>query len=244
MNLKKIINPFGGLTYYKESTTSTMGEARNILTERDVHGSIFVTDFQTQGVGRIPGRIWHTKAKDNLTFTLVLEKDRLGKGYVTIPLKTGLAVSKALKSIADVDAKVKWPNDVIADNKKICGVLCQSDRKHILVGVGININQLEFDDEIKNKAISLSLLTNKGYSLEMVLSAFLEKLFDILNSETWLEELNEALYRKGEDVEFAIGDPKKMDIVNGELVGLDKNGKVLIKNSDNTVNSYISGEFL
>ncbi len=74
MNLKKIQNPFGGLIYYKESTTSTMSEARDLLSEES-HGSICITDFQSNGIGRIPGRTWHSESKDNLMFTLILEKN-------------------------------------------------------------------------------------------------------------------------------------------------------------------------
>lgn len=244
MNLKKIQNPFGGLTYYKESTTSTMSEAKNLLTEKNIHGSIFITDNQTNGVGRIPGRVWYTKSKENLTFTLILEKDVLGHGYVTIPLKVGLALSKALEQVAGLEAKVKWPNDVVVNDKKISGILCQSDRKHILVGVGVNVNQTIFDESIVENATSLSLLTNKGYSLEMVLSVFLEKLKLVLKSDSWLSELNNNLYRQGEEVTFAIGDPLKKNHITGILAGLDQNGKVIIKNSENIENSYISGEFI
>lgn len=244
MNLKKIANPLGGLIYYKESTTSTMAEARNLLAEENTHGSIFIADYQTDGVGRIPGRVWRAKPKDNLTFTLILEKDKLGHGYVTIPLKVGLAISKAVKDITGLNAEVKWPNDVLINGKKVSGVLCQSDRRHVLIGVGININQLEFDSELKDIATSLSILTSKGYSLEMVLSNFLDKLAGVLNDDNWLEELNSNLYMQGNSVKFSIGDPKSNNIVEGELVGLDKNGKVLIKNSENITNSYISGEFV
>lgn len=244
MNLKKIQNPFGGLIYYKESTASTMSEARNLLTEKDIHGSIFITDNQTGGVGRIPGRIWHSSSRENLTFTLILEKDVLGHGYVTIPLKVGLALSSTLKDVAGLEAKVKWPNDVVVDGKKISGILCQSDRKHILIGVGLNVNQLTFDESIKEKATSISLLTNKGYSLEMVLSALLEKLYEVLKNESWLSELNRTLYRQGEEVTFAIGDPARSNHVSGTLVGLDSNGKVIIRDKENIENSYISGEFI
>lgn len=244
MNLKKINNPFGGLIYYKESTTSTMVEAKSLLAEENCHGVIFLTDFQTTGVGRLQGRTWKSNKGENLMFTLILDKDKLGHGYITIPLKVGLALSKAITRFTDLDPKVKWPNDVFINNKKISGILCQSNRQSILVGVGLNVNQLEFPEELKNKATSLSLITNNGYNLEMVLSTFLEELYTVLKAENWLEEMNKSLYLQGEDVTFAIGDPKNNNIVKGKLVGLDKNGKVIIESNNGEKNSYISGEFI
>ncbi len=93
MNLKKIQNPFGGMTYYKESTTSTMSEAKSLLSEDDIHGSLVVADFQTNGLGRIPGREWLSNAKENLTFTLILHKEKLGSGYEATASTDSFALS-------------------------------------------------------------------------------------------------------------------------------------------------------
>lgn len=244
MNLKKIENPFGGLTYYKESTTSTMAEAKALLDEKDIAGSIVIADFQTDGLGRIPGRTWESTAKNNLTFTLVLTKDFIGKGFGTTPLRAGLALSKVTKELTGLESKVKWPNDVVVNDKKISGILCQSSGNYIFVGVGINVNQIEFNESIKDKTTSLSLLTNNGYNLEMVLSKFLNSFYNVLKNESWLDELNDSLYRKGDTVSFAIGNPSNKNIVKGELVGLDEQGKVMIKDLNNKVHSYLSGEFI
>lgn len=244
MNLKKIDNPFGGLLYYKESTTSTMVEAKSLLAEDNCHGVVFIADYQTAGVGRIQGRSWEAQKGQNLTFTLILDKDKLGHGYVTIPLKVGLALSKAVKDVAKVEARVKWPNDLFINDKKVSGILCHSNRKSILVGVGLNVNQLEFESELKEKATSLSKESGNGYSLEMVLSTFLKRLKEVLENRDWLEELNSNLYMASKEVTFAIGDPSKGNVVKGELVGLDSNGKVIIKDENGKENSYISGEFI
>ena len=244
MNLKKINNPFGGLTYYKETTTSTMAEAMELIEENRGEGSLFITDFQTEGKGRVPGRKWHTSENDNLTFTLVLKRDYIGHGFGTTPLRAGLALSKVINELTGLESNVKWPNDVVVNDKKISGILCRSHKGFILIGIGINVNQLKFDDEIKNIATSLSLLTNNGFSLEMVLSKFLESFHKVLKSETWLDELNEVLYRLGDSVSFLVGNPESKNIVTGELVGLDEQGKVLIKDQNNTIHSYLSGEFI
>ena len=243
MNLKKIKNPFGGLVYYKESTTSTMAEAKANLDSEDINGSIFITDFQSSGIGRLPGRKWLSKTGDNLMFTLALNKSYLGHGYVTIPLKAGLALANTISSLCNLDTKVKWPNDVVINDKKVSGILCQSNKKTILIGIGLNVNQVEFDDSISSNTTSLSLLTGNGFNIEMVLSNFLEEFHRVLNSKDWLDKLNENLYKAGEIVDFYVGSPEKNELVSGTLVGLDKNGKVLIKNSENIESSYISGEF-
>lgn len=248
MNLKKIDNPFGGRTFYKESTTSTMAEAEAevsaVLDDENIHGLLFIADHQTDGVGRVPGRKWLSSPDKNLTFTLVISKDFIGHGYGTTPLKAGLALSNVIKDLTGMDAKVKWPNDVFVQDKKISGILCRSNKKYVMVGVGINVNQLEFDDSINNITTSLSKLTNNGYNLEMVLSKFLNNFYNIFKSNSWLNELNESLYRQGTLVTFCIGNPANNNIVKGELVGLDEQGKVVIKDENGKNNSYLSGEFI
>lgn len=244
MNLKKINNPFGGLTYYKESTTSTMAEAMELVEEKRGDGALFIADYQTDGIGRIPGRKWLSSANVNLTFTLVLKKDYVGHGFGTIPLKAGLALSKVVKDLTGIQASVKWPNDVVVKNKKISGILCRSQKGYILIGVGINVNQLTFEDSIKEKCTSLSLITNNGFNLEMVLSKFLETFHDVIKSDSWLDDLNKVLYQVGEKVVFSVGNPENKNLVTGKLVGLDDQGKVLIKDESGDIQGYLSGEFV
>ncbi|OQY37149.1 MAG: biotin--[acetyl-CoA-carboxylase] ligase [Spirochaetaceae bacterium 4572_7] len=218
MNLMKIENPFGGLTYYKESTTNTMVEAKALLSEPDIHGSIFVSDFQTAGMGRVPGRIWDSESGKNLTFTLILDKNKIGHDFGMLPLKAGLALAKTVDDLSGIEAKVKWPNDVVVHGNKISGVLCQSNSNYVLVGIGLNINQLEFGSNITQNTTSLSLLTQNGFSLEMVLSLVLNKLHTILNSSNWLEDLNSSLYKRGENVSFLVGNPANNNLITGELI--------------------------
>lgn len=244
MNLKKINNPFGGLTYYKESTTSTMAEAMEIIEEKRGDGALFISDYQTDGIGRIPGRKWLSSANDNLTFTLVLKKDFIGHGFGTIPLKAGLALSNIVSDLTGKTALIKWPNDVIVENKKISGILCRSQKGYILIGIGINVNQMQFDKSLDESATSLSLLTNNGFNLEMVLSKFLEAFYDIIKSDSWLDELNKNLYKVNEEVIFSVGNPENKNLVTGELIGLDEQGKVLIKDRLGDVKGYLSGEFV
>ncbi|MBN2617011.1 MAG: biotin--[acetyl-CoA-carboxylase] ligase [Spirochaetales bacterium] len=244
MNLKKIINPFGGLTFYNENTVSTMLDAKELMNDQNIDGSLVLTDYQSGGMGRIYGRRWLSKPGENLMFTLVLSMDYLGHGYSTVPLKTGLALCKTVKELTKLDAKVKWPNDIVVDGKKLSGVLCQSKGQSILIGVGININQLDFDNEIKDKATSFSLLTNNGYNLEMVLSEFLSKFNQVLKDENWLSDLNSHLYKLGETVSFAKGNANSGEIITGKLEGLDGSGRVVILKENGEVENFLSGEFL
>lgn len=248
MNLKRINNPFGGLTYFKERTISTMLDAKDVLSDNvhmfEVDGSIFVAGHQSGGVGRIPGRIWYDNPGDNLMFTLVLSMDYIGRGYGTIPLKAGLALSKTISTLTNRESRVKWPNDVVVDGKKISGILCQTKGRSILIGIGVNVNQLEFDSTISDSATSLSLLTQKGFNLEMVLSKFLENFKIIIEGDGWLEELNSVLYRQGEQVSFVIGNPQSGKTVTGTLQGLDQYGKVVIRTADGEETSHLSGEFI
>ena len=117
--------------HHIERTTSTQQEARRLIAEgKAEYGDIVVANEQTAGCGRF-GRTW-ISPNGGLYATIILSPDPL------VPLKAGLAVVRVLQSVG-ISAGLKWPNDVLVEDRKIAGVLIETDGGHSLVGIGLNL---------------------------------------------------------------------------------------------------------
>ena len=151
--------------HHKVETESTNLDARV-----GSHGDVFTADYQTAGRGRLDHK-WLSPAGTNLMMSAVLSVEGLAPEQVaTFPLVVGLAVVKAIQRLfaggQDVrreteDVKLKWPNDVLVENKKLAGNLCELNGDNVIVGIGVNVGQTEFDKEIADRATSLALIMEK-----------------------------------------------------------------------------------
>jgi len=123
-------------------------------------GDVFTADEQTAGRGRLDHR-WHSAPGENLMMSVVVDATGLAPEHVaTFPLVVGLAVAEALAPrLADRLVGLKWPNDVLVDGRKICGILCERVGDRVIAGIGINVNQRTFPAEIAARATSLASLT-------------------------------------------------------------------------------------
>ena len=148
-----------------KSTDSTNNEIKKIAALGEESGTVVTAETQTSGRGRF-GRQWSSD-KGGLYFSILLRTDLPPSNIAAITLAAGYAVCLAVREYTGLDARIKWPNDIIVENRKICGILteiaAQSDSiDYIIIGIGININNTEFPDEIKHKASSIHLETNKN----------------------------------------------------------------------------------
>lgn len=126
-------------------------------------GALVGTDHQTAGRGR-HGRAWSDSPGHNLLFSVVLRPTLAPNLWGLIPLAAGIAVAEAIEQQTGLASVLKWPNDVLLTNRKVCGVLMEghlqtnSGRENRMVlGIGLNVNQIEFPDEVANSATSLAL---------------------------------------------------------------------------------------
>ena len=147
--------------HHKTETESTNLDAR-----AGKHRDVFTAGYQTAGRGRLDHK-WLSPEGANLMMSVVLSVEGLAPDHiVTLPLVAGLAVAKALKTLShhcstltsDLDYLLKWPNDVLVGGKKIAGILCERNGDNVIVGIGVNVNQTEFDKEIADRATSLAIV--------------------------------------------------------------------------------------
>ena len=152
--------------------------------------------------------------------------------YLKLPLIAGLATIRGLRGIENLEYKFKWTNDVYLENKKLCGILIEKIDDVYIVGIGINVNNI-LPGKLKNKAISLTQLTNKKYEIEKIIKNIISEfqmLCEKLENGLWediLKEINEINYLKNKKIELKFGNEKVLGIAqdineNGEIEVLVK----------------------
>ena len=232
-------------------------ESTNITAKEEAlkgaeNGTVIVADRQTAGRGR-RGREWNSPAGGNLYFSLLLrphfEPDRASM----LTLVMALAVAKALEGILDRDfpkPEIKWPNDIVMNGKKVCGILTemglrQSFIDYVIIGVGINVCRQQFSPELVDRATDLETACGQKISREELLKRILE-FFEIYykaftkqgNLQTMCQEYNSRLVNLGREV--CVLDPKGE--FTGIATGITDTGELCVELPNGTVTEVYAGE--
>ncbi len=150
----------GKKIYSFETLDSTNTFARKLSDEDSPHGTLVIAEEQTAGRGR-QGRRWQAEKGRNLLFSVVLRTPFLQERARILPFVGALAAADAVEQLTHCSVECKWPNDLLIDKRKFAGMLIEAVMQNdvvtsVVMGVGINVNQREFPDEIKSKATSLA----------------------------------------------------------------------------------------
>lgn len=178
---KKIINTdFGDILYFDE-LSSTNTKALELSSTNLKNGTIILTDNQTIGRGRRDNK-WSSCPDKSLTFSIVLYPDCPIDQLNRYSIITGLAVSDALNQIG-LSPNLKWPNDILINKKKICGILIESKLsgksiKTLVIGIGINVNESasDFPGELQNISTSIKIENNQNQKREQILASIANRL--------------------------------------------------------------------
>lgn len=162
-----------------EELSSTNTLAKKMKGCSSLHGTLILTDYQSGGRGQYD-RKWTVDPGQNLTFSLIFEPknaDRLN----LLTLACALAIQQSLVEISGIHGKIKWPNDILIGDKKICGILTETvfignklDR--VVLGIGLNTNQAEFPKKLKDTATSVYLESDKQVKREKLLANILQRI--------------------------------------------------------------------
>lgn len=162
-----------------ESVDSTNRYARDLLRESPAEGSVIVAEIQTAGRGRMDRR-WISAPAQNVLATVIVYPPRELEEWGGLPLLAGLAVTDAVRELSSIDAHVKWPNDVLVGNRKLSGILVESgrqgDRSWAILGIGVNVNQVQFEGEYRLAPTSMTLEAGRTFDTEEVLTALCRRL--------------------------------------------------------------------
>lgn len=248
---------------YKASTVSTNDDAKRLAIEGAEHGTLVVADTQSGGKGR-RGRIWQSPPGTTISMSLICRPEFSIDKASMLTLLMGLSVAEAVTELTGLPSEIKWPNDVVVNGKKVCGILTELGAmngriEYIVIGVGINVNNginmldaeqarerrdLIFGEELMNTATGLWLETAVEYSREKVMAACLEK-FEFyyekfvrdLDLRAMIEAYNGML--AGKDGIVRVLDPQ------GEYTGISKGidtlGNLLVE-VNGTVQKVYAGE--
>jgi BirA family transcriptional regulator, biotin operon repressor / biotin---[acetyl-CoA-carboxylase] ligase len=218
---------------------STNNEVQRLIQQKGaLDGVVVITDHQTRGRGQ-HGSSWESEAGKNLTFSIGLQPRFLEAKehfYLSASISLGL-YDLMVASLPDYSVKIKWPNDIMVDDQKICGILIEntiigSTIQHAIVGIGLNVNQRSFSI---SKATSMALCIGKEFSLDRIFEQLLEYLearyLQLRAGEYTLikHQYEQALYWRNEEHHFS---GSSGDVFPGTIIGLDPDGRLLI-NSNN-----------
>jgi len=209
---------------------STMTEAARWAAAGAPHGAVVVAEHQDAGRGR-HGRAWTAAPGESLLFTIVLRPALPSGRLGLIPLAAGLAVAEALDAFG-VKARIKWPNDVRVDGKKLAGVLAEASLAPggplVLLGVGLNVRQRDFPDGLADAATSLRLESGDDFAPLAALAPILARLDAALDrAATAPDSLVAAVEARMErfGAEIDVRDPSRERlIVRGRVLGLASDG--------------------
>lgn len=242
---------FGRKEYiYYQETDSTNSQARALASKGYPEGTLVVADMQTAGRGR-RGRSWYSPGNQGIYMSLILRPVLPLKEISRISLLVAVAVAETLEEELNLPARIKWPNDILVNNKKIAGILSEvvSDMdgiEYIVVGIGLNINnQLQdFPSDLRTPPTSARVEDQRLVSRVKVLQGLMVRLerryFDLLAGSF------EGTLEKGKSLSLAIGQELKLDTISGVLVGkavdIDDHGFLLLRDQSGTIHTILSGE--
>lgn len=243
----------GKKLFYREQTESTITwskEAARNGCKKDLDGAVFLAEAQTGGKGRI-GRVWNSPPRENIYMNLLLMEPEIApQNAASLTLVMGLSVAQTVIEITGKPVGIKWPNDVVMSGKKICGILTEMQvsgamPKYITIGVGINVNQTEFPEELQDKATSLMLERGQILKREEVAAKTLE--YFEKNYERFLQTQDLSLL-KPEYEALLLNQNQPVRLIEkgmesrGIARGITEKGELLVEFETGEVKKILSGE--
>ncbi|RDY26191.1 biotin--[acetyl-CoA-carboxylase] ligase [Romboutsia weinsteinii] len=229
-----------------ETIDSTNDYAKQVAGNH-VDGTVIISEEQTKGRGRL-GRQFQSNVNEGIWMTIILKPDILPTQAPFITLIAGASIAKALNDLG-VNTSIKWPNDVILNGKKLCGILTELSAEiervnHIILGIGINVKTMEFDSEISQVATSLH---KEGYKLSRVdivrgILSQLEKLYtDYIESNSKEETLKICRQYSaviGKEVYALKGGDRELV----KCLDINEDGNLIVEKEDKSIKEIMSGE--
>ena len=176
-NINKELKIIGKNRIYFSEIDSTQLKAKGLAEEKVENGTIVITDNQINGIGT-HDRKWYTSKAKNLTFTLIVYPKCSIEKLNTLTIDIAKIITNAIYMLYNYNLEIKKPNDIVYNGKKMGGILTQITSsgnriKYLLIVIGFNINQIEFNEELKYIATSMKKEFKKEFSREKILNEIL-----------------------------------------------------------------------
>lgn len=260
------------VVYYHE-TDSTNTRAKQAAEDGEKSGTLFITECQTGGRGR-RGRSWESPAGSGIWMSLLLRPEIKPFDASMLTIVAAMGMKDAIEEIigdgvtagagdgdvagdgagdgagkGGIHCKIKWPNDIVLGDRKICGMLTEMSAEtdwinYVVIGIGVNVNTTEFDDSIKDTASSILLQTGSSVKRSDIVVAFAKhfsKYYDEFlkkcNLSGLADDYNKALINVGRDVKIVERDGSFV----AKAVGIDETGSLIVEKDGNT-QRIVAGE--
>jgi BirA family transcriptional regulator, biotin operon repressor / biotin---[acetyl-CoA-carboxylase] ligase len=232
-----------------DEINSTNEYALNLISSnKQVEWTIVLANFQTMGKGQ-GTNIWQSEKNANILMSIILKPEFIipSEQYI-LNMSICNAIANTLQEMGNIEIKIKWPNDIILNDKKIGGILIQniissSQIKYSVVGIGLNINQEVFSDEMVYVS-SLTKETGKKYSLKQITNLILEKFYSNYNklkihqSKDIIQEFNLNLWKRNQKVVALNKSNENVELI---IFGVSEKGE-LIASIGKKIKKIIHGE--
>ena len=230
-------------------TYSTNVRARKLGENGAAHGTLVVAEQQTAGRGR-RGRGWESPAGSSIYMSLLLRPEFLPNKAPMLTIVMAYSVATALREQTGLDFRIKWPNDIVLNGKKVVGILTEMSTEieyinHVVIGVGINVNTEAFPEEICATATSIRRESGKTWRRAELIAAILRQ-FEV-QYERFVKEEDLAYLREAYDA-ILVNCNREVRILGEKdgyravALGIDDQGELLVRKEDGTVTSVYAGE--
>lgn len=221
---------------YFDTIDSTNTKAQELAEKGYPSGTLVVADKQESGKGR-RGRSWVSPSGTGIFMTLMIKPDINPNNASMLTLVAALAVAKAITSVTGEEAMIKWPNDIVVNGKKVCGILTEMNAQfdyinHIVVGIGINVHNESFPEEISQMASSLMIEAGgKRFHRAQIIAetmSYFEQYYDTFLKTQDLSDLvreyDKLLVNRNKSVRVL--DPKEP--FDGKAMGITPKGELIV----------------
>ncbi len=229
----------GETIVYYPVTDSTNIQAKRLAEEGAPHGTLIVAGRQEAGRGR-RGRYWESPEKEGIFMTVLLRPDFSPGKASMLTIVAAMAVAKALRTYSDVSAEIKWPNDIVLNGKKICGILTEMDTEidsinYVVIGIGINVSNQKFGEDAAAVATSIVMESGKRIQRTKLIHAVWEQFeiyYDKFCAAKDLSEIKEEYngYLVNRNRQVRIIDPKEP--FTGVAKGITDTGELMVETED------------
>jgi BirA family biotin operon repressor/biotin-[acetyl-CoA-carboxylase] ligase len=235
------------IVYYGE-TDSTNARAKDLAIKGAQEGTLIISEKQTKGRGR-KRREWFSPSKGGIYASLILRPNISPNEAPKITLLTAVATAEALLFLTGLDVSIKWPNDILVKGKKIAGILTEISTEmdvidYVVVGLGLNVNIDNFPGDIKEKATSVFIETEKPFPRVRIIKEYLklhEKYYEIFKRIGF-----EPILNRWKEFAKIIGRRIIVEIIDNKWVGvvqdIDHDGFLILKNNNGESHRIISGD--
>ena len=232
---------------YKEEIDSTNIEIKRQAKAGAPEGTLAIAECQTQGQGR-RGRAWISPKGTGIWMSFLLRPEIQPEKAASLTLVAALAVSRAIEKETGLKAQIKWPNDLVINGKKICGILTEMSAEkdsihYVVVGIGLNVNMENFPEELPF-ATSLLIEGGRVYQKEPLIKAILREFescytdfLETENLEKLLADYNKRLVNLDNQVQII----KDKEALLGTARGVNAQGELLVETKEG-IKKILSGE--